>query len=652
MTLSRQLVVLVILMLLLAFAGTFLISVQNTRAYLQNQLESHAQDAATSLGLSISTHLTDGDMATVTSMTDAIFDRGYYRLVRVEDMKGKPLVERILPVKLDDVPDWFIERLPLDTPVGEAAVMSGWVQAGWVEVRSHPGYAYTQLWRNVEETFWWFVISAVIVLVIGISLLHAVLRPLKQVEQQADAICNREFPVVEPLPKTLDLRRIVEAMNRMSSKVQGMLDELVKLAGQLRKQAHQHPVTGLANKAHFIDMLGTLVQSREEFSKGGLCLVQLRDFKAYNDKNGYQAGDELLCIVAEQLSDLVQQYPGASLAHLAGADFALLVQDIEYDQVEELARKLSSRLSALYATGRLDDPDVGHVGAACFDGSQSVSELLAQADTALQQARSLGGNSWRVAARDAVPGEQARGALAWRDFILQSLDEGRIVLQFQPVLSSPGRAVLHREVLVRIAPPSDAVESGLMNAGVFMPQAESLGLTQEIDRAVVSQVLALLQQEGMDGEVYAINLSPSSLDHEDFMIWLEQQLMQNAGASRRVIFEMPEYGAVARIDRVQQLIGMLSRYGAGFAIDHFGRSFGSFAYLHSCKLSYLKVDGSYMRSLDKNRENQFFIHALAEIAHGLEIVVIGELIESEVVWNLLPELNIDGGQGYYLGPPE
>ncbi|MFI0376640.1 MAG: LapD/MoxY N-terminal periplasmic domain-containing protein, partial [Candidatus Thiodiazotropha sp.] len=219
MTLSRQLIILITVLLVLVFAGTFYISVQNTRTYLESQLESHAQDTATSLGLSISKHMAEKDLATVTSMTDAIFDRGYYRLVVVQDMQGAPLVERKLAVTLEGVPEWFIEQFPLSTPIGEAIVMSGWVQAGKVVVQSHPGFAHRQLWQNSVEIFRWFLLSALVVLLLALLSLQFVLRPLREVEQQANAIVNREFPIIERLPRTLDLRRIVLAMNRMSTKV-------------------------------------------------------------------------------------------------------------------------------------------------------------------------------------------------------------------------------------------------------------------------------------------------------------------------------------------------------------------------------------------------------------------------------------------------
>lgn len=652
MTLSKQLVILIAVLLLMVFVGTFLISVNNTRDYLEKQLASHAQDAATSLGLSISSHLAEGDLATVRSMTDVIFDRGYYRSIRVEDMTGKPMVDRIMPVRIEGVPEWFIEGLPLTTPSGESSLMSGWIQAGRVEIKSHPGFAYSQLWQTVTGTFWWFIGSMVVVLAIGLILLRWVMKPLGAVERQANAICNREFHILQDLPRTPDLRRIVEAMNQMSAKVKKMLDDLDRLASGLRRQAYQHPVTGLANKRYFTDTLANLIRSPEDFSHGVLCLIQLKDFKEYNDRNGYQAGDELLKETARLLEGVVDGSPKRLLAHLAGADFALLVEECSIEEGEALGAGLVTVLTGLYGTGKLDEPNAGHVGMGYFDGRQSLSELMSEADMALRMAQLKGANEWHLSTPEELEREHVRSASEWRTFIADALESGRIQLQLQPVVSCPERTLLHQEVLVRIAEGKDGDGQALLSAGVFMPQAESLGMTAEIDKAVIGQVLERLVADADGDTRYAVNLSPPSMLSPGFVPWLEQILAQHRGVAGRLIFEMPEYGAVALAEQMRALNEMVAGFGCQFSLDHFGRSFSSLAYLRSFKVDYLKIDGSFMLSLNENSDNRFFVQALTEIAHGLEIRVIGESVESEAVWDILPGLQLDGAQGYYLGRPE
>ncbi|WP_435684473.1 EAL domain-containing protein [Sedimenticola selenatireducens] len=653
MTLPKQLVTLIVTLLLLVFLGTFLVTVRNTRDYLEKQLESHAQDAATSLGLSISPYLGQMDLATVTSMTDAIFDRGFYRSIRIEDMQGKPLVDRVLPVQLEDVPEWFINMLPLTTPEGEAVLMDGWMQRGRVVISSHPGYAYRQLWRNVTDTLRWFLASTALALLVGVLLLKRVLRPLKSVEGQADAICNREFPILAPLPRTPDIRRIVEAMNRMSAKVGQMLDELERLAAGFRQQAYQHPVTGLANKRFFMDLLVNQINSTEVFSRGVLCLVQLKDFKRYNDEQGYSAGDALLESTAGELEKVSKQWPRSQLAHLAGADFALLVEECAGEQIAQLAEQLVVALTGLYSTGRLDDPDVGHIGIGYFDGCQSASELLAEADMALRIAQSKGANEWHLSRADELESGQLSGATQWREFIGMALERDCIQLLYQPVVSCSDGRLLHREVLVRIPQDLDNPEQGsLLTAGLFMPQAERLQLTAEIDKAVISQLLGRLQNSPDDRAHYAVNLSLHTITSAGFMEWLASKLAEHRALAQRLIFELPEYGVVSLLDKVMGMLELVSGFGAKLSIDHFGRSFSSLAYLRSIKIDYLKIDGSFMRSIDASRDNQFFVQALAEIAHGLEIVVIAEAVETESVWALLPALHVDGAQGYLIGRPE
>jgi len=649
MTLSRQLVMLLAALLLLVFVGTFFISVQNARTYLEMQLESHAQDAATSLGLSVSPHMLNNDLVTASSMVDAIFDRGYYQIIRLEDIKGEVLINRELSVQVKDVPAWFIKYLPLNAPKGEALVMAGWRQAGRVLVQSHPGFAYRQLWLNVSEILIWFLVSTLFAIALGLALLRVVLRPLKEIEWQADSICNREFPVLKKLPRTRDLRRIVEAMNRLSSKLKMMLIEHEDLAEKLREQAHQHAVSGLANKHHFMAELNNRLASPEVCSQAVLALIQLRDLKRYNHKYGYAAGDDLLRQMADLLRDIAADIPRYSLAHLSGGDFVLLAEDYHIAEAECLGQRLSDALAGLHGSQTLIPTDNGHVGIAFFDGSQDASQLLIEADEALRVAQSKGANSWSFMESKNREKESARSASEWCSFIQQALADDRIVLHLQPVYSCPEKETLHYEVLVRLIHDHDAGQ--LMVAGAFMPMAESLGLSAEIDKAVIERALLLLAERADSDFQLAINISPSSLQAEGFLDWLEKRLWAHELLAKQLIFELPEYGAVTMLDQMHDLIKRVNRFNSQVALDHFGKGFSSFAYLHSLKISYLKIDGSYLNQVDENPDHRFFIQALTDIAHGLEMKVIAEAVESEAIWNSLHELNVDGAQGYCLGRP-
>jgi len=647
MTLSRQLIILVITLVAVLFAGSFAVSVHNARDYLESQLGSHAQDAATSLGMSATSHVAQKDQAMVTTMVNAMFHRGDYLSIRFEDLQGQVLIERIGNVYVEDVPDWFVQALTLEPPQRSATMMSGWRQIGRVLVTSHPGLAYRQLWQTVQQTINLFLICALLVLLAGLVGLRVLLRPLKEVELQAEAICNREFPVVQRKPFTLEFRRVVEAMNRLSSKVAGMLSDSEEMAGRLRQQAFQDPVTGLANRRQFMDLLEHQLAESGEVDSGGLLLLQLKDLKGFNQAQGYAAGDRLLAETAQAIGTALDGQMPAIVAHLSGADFAILFESVSESRLRELADDILGAVAALYGQLDLPSSDVAHAGGVVCSG-QSATELLSEADMALREAQREAANALVVRCHRTAPGD-ARTGSEWRSLIEHAIRERRFRLLRQAVVSCKGGELLHHEVFLRIPDPE---HRGLdIAAAVFMPMVEHAGLATIVDKAVLEAVIVAIEAGSYPGRV-AINLSPASLGAQDFLTWLVGKLQQHPVAARRLILELQEYGVSANVERLVTWIRDLSPLGVEFSLDHFGKGFSSFAYLRSVKAHYIKVDGSFVRNLDQQDDNRFFLRAVADIAHGLDMLVIADSVETEPVWDALQDLGIDGGRGFWLGPPE
>ena len=647
MTLSRQLIILVTALVGLLFIGSLAISVYNTRDYLESQLASHAQDAATSLGMSATSLVEQEDQAMVTAMVNAMFHRGDYLSIRFEDLDNQPWIERASELQVDDVPEWFVRAFSLQPPVRSATMMAGWRQVGRVLVTSHPGLAYRQLWQTAQHTLNLFLVGALLVLLGGLIGLRVLLRPLKELEWQADAICNREFPVVERRPFTLEFRRVVEAMNRLSVKVAGMLSDSEAMAARLRQQAFQDPVTGLANRRQFMDVLEHRVAEPELFESGGLLLLQLQDLKAFNQSQGFVAGDRLLNDTGQAIASVLDGLPGITLAHLAGADFAVLLERTGEPQLRELAARIVGAVAGLYGRAALASSDVAHVGGIVYAG-QTASELLSEADMALREAQSAGANAWVIRRHESAAGG-ARSGSEWRSLIEQAIRGQHFSLLRQPVVSSADGELLHHEVFLRIQDPQQP--GALITAGVFMPMAESTGLAAVVDRAVVENVVIALEAGAYPGRV-AVNISSSSLDDEGLLAWLVGKLTQHPVAAGRLILEFPEYGASANAEHLAGWIDRLSPLGVEFSLDHFGKGFSSFAYLRSLKAHYLKVDGSFVRNLDQHEDNQFFVRAIADIAHGLDMRVIAESVETEAAWRTLKGMGVDGGRGFWLGKPE
>ena len=650
MTLYRQLTASIILLLLIAFLGTVIISTQNLRTFLLAQLETHAQDTATSLGLSLSTPLQAHDMTTITSMVDAVFDHGYYRQLDITTLNGDTLISRSNQTKNGKVPEWFTDIIDLQPPVTEALVMSGWQQVGKVQVSSHPGYAYGELWSNTVETLRWFLLLATVITVIGLIAVKILLRPLRLIESQADAICNATYPPQMELPRTRELQRVVMAMNRMSGKISSIFAEQSALTERLRKQAYEDPVTGLGNRRYLDRQLQTLLESREESSMGALLLLELHGLSEVNLSAGYQEGDQLLRCTARLISARIKNIDHCFAARLSGAGYGIVAAGMHKADAESLADELCHDLLRLRADGLAHGENIGHIGIALWKRQDALHDLFAEADTALRAAQSSGINNWKRFIPSSATHVHGHGSGYWHKVLQQALDSESITLFTQPVTAIGNNSIArpHHEILLRI-PNRDG---NFTTASVFMPMAERTGLASDIDKLAISRLLEHMQAENDSPPVYAVNLSSSSLHNPVFMEWLCRRLQDAPACARRLCIEFPEYGALVDIQHTRNLVERLDALGCHCGIDHFGRGFYSFGYLRNIKVRYLKIDGSYTRGIDAEEDNQFLIQALTRTAHSVDIAVIAQAVETPAELDSLENMHLDGIQGFLNGIPQ
>ncbi len=649
MTLFRQLILWVTLLFLLLFAGTWLVNLGSARQFLQEQLASHAQDTATSLGLSLSPHMAKRDLPVMESMINAVFDRGYYRLIRLRDMAGKTLLERKAEVDVEGVPGWFVKWVPLETPVAKAEVMSGWRQAGEVMVQSHPGYAYKALWKASVRMLGWFALASLLVLLAAGFSLRLLMRPLRRMEAQAQAISERRFEIQEPLPKTREVRRVVKAMNRMAQRIKTLFEEQSATVERLRKQVYQDALTGLGNRRYLYSGIESHLHDRDGAAEGAFFLVQMANLREINDQRGFQEGDKWLQGVARILRRATRPFADCVLARIAGGDFALLLPGVEVERAERIADRLCSDLAGMTAHRVLDLADVCHIGVVAYDGETATETLLAEADRALASARQEGVNSWHLVEMDGKDDKVIRGQTAWRSVLEEVLEKDELELHVQSVVACrTPENVLHREVLARV--PRD--DGPAWNAGRFYPMAERTGMATALDRRVMEKVFTLCAAAGSRLPNLAVNLSLASLLDASFRGWLVDQLDAIMPGRTRLVFEFSEFAVSSHMAVLHDFSTRVTSKGHGIGIDHFGRGFSNFGYLRTLRPDYVKIDRLYTDNLaEAGEESRFFIRAVCTLAHSLDIRVIAEGVEQLPQWDILTELNVDGGQGYLIERP-
>jgi EAL domain-containing protein (putative c-di-GMP-specific phosphodiesterase class I)/GGDEF domain-containing protein len=627
MSMYRQFWLAIILSTLLALVGSLLASTLSSRAYLNEQLRLKNADNATVLALSLSQK--NIDAVELELVIAALFDSGHYVSIVVTDPMGKTIVERRAALEKSDVPSWFINAFPIQSMPGQAKISSGWTQIGTVSLVTQSGAAYQTLWKSSREMVMTLALSGLIAGYLGTLILRRLKKPLRVVVDQATAMSERRF-IITPEPKVPELRQLSKAMNSTSNLLQSMFAEEAERVEALRRQANTDPVTGLANRHHFLAQLQVSVEA-EDAPAGSLLLLRLTRLAELNRQLGRNKADALLRKIGELMMVSQNSVPGGFSARLNGTDFALIFREVDAGAVAAtLLQQVTQELASI------SNSPSAFIGVGHFSSGMAPGAVLSQVDSAVASAESAGVNDWRMAAPLDI--EQApRSAEEWSKLIQRALEQHWVKLALFPVVYFDGK-VSHKEAALRLMFGGE-----WFPAGRFLPIAERLGLTDRLDLAAVNLAFEELAQQATTD--VAVNLSAYSIQDAGFRSRLRSLLLSRPSLAKRLWIEVPENGAHSNLDAFRAFYQDMQQAGCKLGLEHFGRQFEKLNLLHDLKLDYVKVDGAFIRGIDGNAGNQAFIKGIANIIHRMGLQVFAESVNTPEELAALTGLGLDGATG-------
>ena len=637
MSMYRQLWLAIITSMLLALAGSLVVSLLSARTYLESQLSIKNTDNATALALSLSQSNPDGVM--VELVVSSLFDRGHYALIRVTDPLGRSIVERVTTDNELDAPGWFTLALPIVAVPGVAQINNGWKQFGTVTLVSHSRFAYGALWKSAYEMVMALAVAGLVGGFLGSLVLRRLKGPLDAVIEQAKAITMRRFVTIEE-PKVPEMRQLALAMNATVGRLKSMFDEEADRLDAVRREANCDALTGLANRSYFMARLRGTVTA-DDSTGGTVFIARLVNLASVNQSLGREATDELLRAYGGVFAQTAERYSDALAARLNGADFALLLPSVTASQ--ESAAHLLTSLTQV-ASAFLPNQASTWLGCGHFPRGIETATILAQVDSAIATLEV--GNANGLCMVDMREGDEVPNSSdEWAKLIKRALEQKWVRLVSFPVVTMAG-ALVHRECPLRLM----FDENGEWQpAGRFLPVAERLRLTPQLDLAAVALGLDELEAKPALAGL-AINLSASSLELPQFRADLLQLLRRRSGTSR-LWLEVAESGMLAHFESFRALCAGLRDAGCKLGIEHFGRQFSEIGRLHDLGLDYLKVDASFVRGLESNPGNQAFLKGLSTIAHGIGLQVIAEGVTSQAELTALASVGFDGATGPAVQEP-
>ena len=452
----------------------------------------------------------------------------------------------------------------------------------------------------------------------------------------------------------------IKLLGEMAANISFALEHIAKakairvLTDQRSWEAAHDVLTGLVNRREFESLVEVSVASAQNAGKHHVvAYMDLDQFKVVNDTCGHAAGDDLL----KELSALLQSHIRESdtLARLGGDEFGLLLEGCSLERAQLIAADLLAAVGDFRFNwdGKVFTVGVSIGLATVTADSTSSAEILSMADTACYWAKEQGRN--RVSVYRTGDSDMAvrRREMGWIARINSALAEDRFTLYHQTYLplNTAAGACKHLEVLIRMIDE----EGNLVQPGSFLPAAERYNLMPAIDRWVVGTVFSryhdLVADRGGEPVTVAINLSGTSLNAEGFLDFVRQQALEHALPAQSICFEITETSAINNLRKATEFIRECKAMGFLFALDDFGTGTSSFGYLKNLPVDYLKIDGGFVKNMERDAIDKAMTETINRIGHIMGIKTVAEYAENDAIIQELRTMGVDYAQGYGVCKP-
>jgi diguanylate cyclase (GGDEF)-like protein len=430
---------------------------------------------------------------------------------------------------------------------------------------------------------------------------------------------------------------------------------LQNMHNKLTYQASHDELTDLLNRKEFERSIAAAIESAKATGvQHALLYLDLDQFKIVNNSSGHTAGDELLKMVGRRLVDGLEDHK-ATIARLGGDEFGVLLTDVD----TQAARETGEHLLKLMREQRFDWEGrhfslSASIGIVFIDeGTPDADGAMRCADEACYAAKDAGRNRLQEYEIGDARMMRRRGVMEWVTQLDKAVDDGRLILNCQriaPVQAETNGLANHYEILLTMRD-----ELGdLMPPSEFILAAETYNRVTMVDRWVVENVFRWMsehrnQLDNFGG--FSINVSGHSVNDEAFADFVLDQFSRTQAPTSKVCFEITETAAIANLDNARDFMNRMKIIGCRFSLDDFGTGLSSYSYLRNLPVDYVKIDGVFIKELDKNPSDYAVVRSINEIGHYLGKKTIAEFVENDSILTQLREIGVDYAQGYGIEKP-
>ena len=447
--------------------------------------------------------------------------------------------------------------------------------------------------------------------------------------------------VIVTMPAAAVLGEVMAWSSRRVSNLVGL---------ELDRSLHD-PLTGLANRQLFIERAEqALARVRRGDHSLAVLFVDLDRFKQVNDSMGHAAGDQLLIEAAARLRELVRQ--SDDVARFGGDEFAILCEDLEHeDDAAVIATRVLSSLGVPFSLGKRDVSIGASIGIAfSSDGGKTAEVILQDADAAMYRAKDAG--RARFEFFDDLMQREIATRMELETSLREAVSRKELRVFYQPIVAADSGAIVGFEALVRWERPG----FGLVVPGSFIAVAEETGMIVDIGTWVLNEACAQAAQwmaQWPDRRLcVTVNISSRQVLRADIVEIVRNALRISGLDPTLLTLELTETTLIDDAVSAQAILRNFREQGVTIALDDFGTGYSSLTYLRTFPIDIIKIDGSFIRTIETEREAAAIVAAVVSLAKSLDITVIAEGIETLRQLTAVMDLDCDLLQGYLLSHPK
>ncbi|MCW8839174.1 MAG: diguanylate cyclase [Thiovulaceae bacterium] len=613
MTLFKQIAIMLSIFLIIILSTVLVLNFQSANDSVQKRLFEDAKNTASSLSLSLGS--ANGDITMMSTMINANFDSGNYQFISLEDIEGKTLFSRKSDIQNINTPSWFVNLVNIKAPIASANVSAGWSPIGILNVQSDISYAYGQLYSILKNLIISFIILTIIGLVVLNLLIHTVLKPLKQVQFQAEAVARNEFITQTYIPNTKEFKDVVVGMNTMVQKVKVMFDKGNEELKRQKELEYIDPDTKLKNRKYLIDKLPEYLKI-DASSKGGIhMMIAFSGVIEANEKIGHRDVDSLFSESAEIFKSFASNYFNSIVARMNGTEFSILLPDCNDEDGTDLAQAIRDSVSeAMENKGLNTDETYISIGLYEYNYTQSIAQLLSLSDNALAQAKF---NDTRIHLDHAEDAIEVMGKDAWREIINKAIERSGFEFLSYKAVDSKSKKDVHNALSI-----SMNVDNQTYYFGQFMAPANQAGFGHDIYNKILEMIFIQPDMKLKDSTC-SLRLPYDYLDSKETYLHMQKLFASHASKLPfKLVFEMPDKLISQESETIAQYKELFHKYGFEMAVFEFIGESNDYRYLQDLRPAYIKGEADYY--LNQSEQSLSALRLITDSV-GISLIATGTM---------------------------